>query len=97
MNSELKDIGAKQAFWNIEGLEVKYFSTSAEGAASYARQAAKSFGDGPFTIVETSIPSRMISPSMRVTVARGVQSVVVPTSSLPALSTPQVWIFVPVP
>jgi hypothetical protein len=32
--------------------------------------------------VESSMPSRIISPSMRVTVHRGVQSIVVPTSDM---------------
>lgn len=97
MQTELDDIASRGAFRNPAGIEVKYFSTSPEGAASYARQAARGFGDGPFTLVETSIPTRLIAPEMRVVVDRGVDTVVVPTQSLPSLSAPQVWDFMPVP
>lgn len=85
LGDELSDIAERQAFRNPSGIESKYFSTSAEGAASYARQAAHAFGEGPFTIIETSIASNLITRQMRVTVDRGVSTVVLPTRLLPSL------------
>jgi hypothetical protein len=97
MKSELDDIAAHGVFRNPAGIEVKYFSTSPEGAASYARQAARAFGDGPFTLVESRIPSQLITPQMKATVDRGIQTIVVPTENLGALGAPKVWTYSPVP
>jgi hypothetical protein len=85
--SSIQDIGG---FSNVSGVETKYFSTTLQGARSYAAQAAKIFGDGPFTFVRTNIPTSLITPEMRVTVDRGINTVAVPTSLLDRLSTPQV-------
>jgi RHS repeat-associated protein len=85
---ELESIQSLNAFSNPAGIEVKYFSTSLEGAQSYASQATSAFGDGPFSFVRTSIPTSSITPEMSVTVDRGIQTVVVPTGQLPGLSTP---------
>lgn len=76
---------------------MKYFSTSAQGAASYARQAAQAFSDGPFTIVETSIADSLIAPTMRATVDRGIQTIVVGTEDLGALAPARVWSYTPLP
>src|SRR6478609_1164367 len=40
---------------SLSGLESKYFSATAEGASSYARQAVRGFGDAPYTLVESQI------------------------------------------
>jgi RHS repeat-associated protein len=85
---ELKSIQSLKAFSNPAGIEVKYFSTSLEGAQSYASQATSAFGDGPFTFVQTRIPTSSISPEMAVTVDRGIPTIVVPTEQLPSLSEP---------
>jgi hypothetical protein len=68
---------------------VKYFSTSLEGAQSYASQATAAFGDGPFSLYSTEIPTAAINPEMQVTVDRGVSAVAVPTGDLPKLAPPQ--------
>ncbi|MBI2739224.1 MAG: RHS repeat-associated core domain-containing protein [Rhodospirillales bacterium] len=77
--AELADIAASGGFRNLGQASGKYFSTTAEGAGSYARQ---TFGtglyEGPYTVVQTSIPSRLISADMRATVDRGISTVVVP-------------------
>jgi hypothetical protein len=96
MDDELDDLGGG-AFRNLTGYEVKYFSETAEGAASYARQAHSAFGDGPFTLVETRIPSNLITSGMRVTVDRGIRTVTVPTELLPQLSRPTIWNYTPLP
>jgi RHS repeat-associated protein len=85
---ELESIQSLNEFSNPAGIEVKYFSTSLEGAQSYASQATSAFGDGPFSFVQTSIPTSSITSEMSVTVDRGIQTVVVPTEQLPGLSTP---------
>lgn len=97
--AELQNLVARSgAFWNPIGIEAKYFSTSAEGAASFARQA---FGtglyQGPYTIVETKIPTNLITPGMRVSVDKGISTVVVPTEILPALSPARALNFTPLP
>jgi hypothetical protein len=45
--AELADIQATNMFRNLGSAEGKYFTTSAEGAAFYAKQAVKGFGDAP--------------------------------------------------
>ena len=60
-------------------------------------EASQAFGDGPFTIVETRIPTVAITPEMRAVVDRGISTVTVPTNALGLLSTPRVWNNTPVP
>jgi hypothetical protein len=50
--------------------------------------ATAAYGDGPFSFVQTSIPTSWITPEMSVTVDRGIQTIVVPTGALPGLSQP---------
>ncbi|TKS57781.1 MAG: RHS repeat-associated core domain-containing protein [Nitrospira sp.] len=97
MQGELDDIMSTQAFRNPAELEVKYFSETANGAASYARQSSRAFGDGPFTLVETRIPTNLINNSMRSTVDGGIRTLVVQTELLPLLSRPRIWSYTPLP
>lgn len=97
MPNELADIEASNVLQNTVGNEVKYFSTTAEGAASYGQQAAKAFGDGPFTIVQSSIPTSAITTEMQVVVDGGIQTVVVPTELLPKMSQPIILPSTPLP
>lgn len=90
MPGELKSIQGLKAFSNPTGIESKYFSTTLAGARSYAAQAAARYGDGPFSIVRTTIPTGSISPSMFSTVDRGIPAVVVSTEQLSLLSTPTI-------
>jgi len=87
---ELADIAASGALRNPVGNEVKYFSTTAEGAASYAQQAGRAFGDGPYVIIKTEVPAHLVTPEMRAVVDRGIQTVVVPTEVLPHMARPVV-------
>ena len=86
--AELKSIRSLNAFANPAGTEVKYFSTTLKGAESYASQATSAFGEGPFTFVQTSLPTSLVTPEMSVVVDRGVPTIVVPTALLQSLSTP---------
>ena len=95
-DAELGDLLASGTFRNPYGIEVKYFSTSPNGAAWYAQQ-AMSPTFGPFTIVESSIPSNAVTPDMSVMVDRIVPTIVVPTDKLPLLSPPTTWNYAPVP
>lgn len=96
--AELEDLGATGTFNNPLGVESKYCSTTAEGASSYAQQ---TFGTGLYqrscTIVQTSIPTSLLNPSMLVTVDRGISTVVLPTELLPSLSAPNPLLFTPLP
>ena len=99
----LHDLAARSGtFRNLPGIESKYFSTSAEGAASYARQTYLRGGvmyEGPYTIVETEIPESAMTPGMipPFGVDRGISTVVVPTEKLPLLSPGEPLNYAPVP
>jgi hypothetical protein len=96
MDVELDDIARLGALRNPAGIEVKYFSTTVQGAAWYARAAHKAFGDGPFTIVETRLPISAISDAMRVTVDGRIPTVTISTALLPQLSPPRILPYVPI-
>lgn len=101
--AELDDLAAHSgAFRNPPGAEVKYFSTEAQGAASYARQTYQRGGllyEGPYSIVETRIPTSSITPEMvpPFGVDRGISTVVVPTEQLPLLSPARPLNYTPLP
>jgi hypothetical protein len=82
---------------SLSGLESKYFSATAEGAASYARQAVRGFGDAPYTLVETQIPRSSLPADVLMQVDRNVPAVVLPNTHLPLLGPAKVWSFMPVP
>ena len=87
-------------FKNPAGIESKYFSTSPEGAASYAKQTYQRGGalyEGPYTIVETKIPTSTIKPDMTVSVDRGISTVVVPSNKLPSLAPGRPLNYSPIP
>jgi hypothetical protein len=68
------DIQATGGFRTLAGgVEGKYFTTSGEAAASYARQAVRAFNDPPYTIVRTQVPeSVLLGPGISATVDRGI-------------------------
>lgn len=80
-------------FTNPPGNEVKYFSTTPQGAMQYGQMAQQTYKDGPYSLVGTSIPKAAITPDMVVPggVDRGIPTIVVPTPKLPLL-TPAVEI-----
>ena len=94
---ELDDLRQSGAFQNPLGIENKYFALTPEGAAAYAQQAHKAFGDGPFTMVTTTLPTHTITSDMRVTVDRGIATVIVSTQQLVELSPPQILSYTPLP
>ena len=89
MPAEAASIESFGVFINPLGIESKYFSTTLEGAQSYADQATAAFGDGPFSFYSAQMPTSAITPEMTVTVDRGVNTVVVGTEDLPKLSPPK--------
>lgn len=94
MPKELADIRAQGIFRNLGSAEGKYFSTTAEGAASYAKQAVKGFGDPPYTLIRTDVPNNLLPRAL--TVDRNVPAVVLPNNVLPTLK-PQVLNYFPIP
>lgn len=94
--SELADIKSTGQFINRGSALGKYFSTTPEGAASYAKQAVSAFGDEPYSMVSTEISSNSISPIMRASVDGGISSVTVPDSMLSDLN-PTIHNWMPVP
>ncbi|MFD5317724.1 DUF6531 domain-containing protein [Streptomyces sp. NPDC127098] len=55
-NAELNQIARTRTFQNPAGIEVKYFSTTPEAAAAYARTMYGRFPDeGPYTLVRSTI------------------------------------------
>jgi hypothetical protein len=99
--AELADLkAAGGGFRNPAGIEVKYFSETAEGAASYAQQAHRAGGavyEGPYTIVRTEVPSNAITPIMRAAPDRGIPTVTLPTEAVPRLAPGQPLPYSPIP
>ena len=94
--AELADIQATGVFRNLGSAEGKYFSTTAEGAASYAKQAFYGFKDPPHTLIRTEAPSGLLEQLAIQAVDRGIPAVVVPNQALPGL-TPQILHYFPLP
>ena len=97
LQDELDDINAKGEFDNPYGTENKYFSTSAEGAAQYARMSKNAFGWGPYTTVETSVDPATLDSMNMIGVDSGIPTVVIPTSMLPGLTPPVIWSYSAIP
>jgi RHS repeat-associated protein len=94
--AELADIQSTGVLRSIAGLEGKYFTTSAEAASSYARQAVRAFGDPPYTLIRVDVSNRIFRGLTPATVDSGIPAWVIPNSRLPGLS-PQVLDVMPVP
>lgn len=91
---ELADIHKTGKLINRGSAEGKYFTNSAEDASSYAKQAVKAFGDQPYTIIKTKVPtSSLPSP---VSVDRGIPAYVLPNETLPGLK-PEILNSMPIP
>ena len=93
---ELADIQAQNAFRNLGQAEGKYFSTTPEGAASYAKQAFYGFKDPPYTLIKTEVPSGFINRFGVNIMDRNVPGIVIPNKALPGLQ-PQVLEYFPLP
>jgi RHS repeat-associated protein len=94
--AELVDIQTTGVLRNLGSAEGKYFTTSAEAAASYAKQAVRAFGDPPYTIVRTTVPNKIFEGLTSAPVDRGIQAWVIPSNRLPGLA-PQVLDTMPIP
>ena len=94
--AELADIEAIGVFRNLGAAEGKYFSTTAEGAASYAKQAFYGFKDPPYALIRTEVPTRVLQQLSIQVVDRGVPAVVIPNQALPGLM-PQILSYFPLP
>ena len=79
------------------GSEGKYFTTSAEEAAVYAKEAVTKFGDAPYTIIKTKGPQSLVDATdATVTIEKGIKATVVPNQSLNNLN-PEVLKYTPLP
>jgi len=83
--AELASIEKTGAFNNIRGINEKYFTTSAEEAASYAKQAVKAFGDAPYTTIRTQVPNSILKDLSPTSVDRGIDAWIIPTNNLRGL------------
>jgi RHS repeat-associated protein len=101
-NDELADIHGRRGFTNPPGIESKYFSYSAEGAAAYGREAYQNWPhEGPYTIVRTTvkrdlIPDDAVLPHVA-DVKGGLGGVALPSSVLPHLGRPRILPYSPLP
>ena len=94
--AELADIQATGVFRNLGAAEGKYFSTTAEEAASYAKQAFYGFKDPPYTLIRTEVSTSVLEQLSIQVVDRGVPAVVVPNQVLSGLM-PQIVSYFPLP
>ncbi|MGQ3094535.1 MAG: RHS repeat domain-containing protein [Roseateles sp.] len=93
---ELADVQATGALRNLGSAEGKYFTTSASEASAYAKQAVKSFGDSPYTIIRTDVPNSIFKGLSPAAVDRGIPAWVIPTDRLQGL-VPSVMNHSPLP
>ncbi|HYQ26656.1 MAG TPA: hypothetical protein VER04_05530 [Polyangiaceae bacterium] len=96
MPEELADIEKTGEFINRGSAEGKYFSLDPDGVSSYAKQAVAGFGDPAYTMVQTQIPTSLLTSEMGAVVDQGINAVVVPNALLPGL-TPTISPFMVVP
>jgi len=95
--AELAGISKTGSFTNLAGLEGKYFTTSAQAAASYARQAVQGFGDPAYTIIRSKVPQSVLNlPGISATVDRGIPAYVIPNQYLPGMK-PSILNYSPIP
>lgn len=93
---ELKDIQKTGIFRNLGSAEGKYFTTSVEGASSYAKQAVIGFGDSPYTLTSTRTSKSILDGLSSATVDRGIPAWVVPEERLEGL-VPEILNWMPIP
>jgi RHS repeat-associated protein len=93
---ELADIQKTGIFRNLGDAEGKYFTTSIEGASSYAKKAVTGFGDPPYTLVKTQVPNNILNGISPTFVDGGIPAWVIHDQSLEGL-IPEIvtWMAVP--
>ena len=95
--AELADIHANNVLRNLGSAEGKYFTTSADAAASYARQAVHGLGDPPYTLIQTRVPNSILEGLIPASVdVGGIPAWVVPNDRLRGL-VPHVLPTMPIP
>ncbi len=95
-NPELSQITETGTFRTLPGVSVegKYFTLTPEEASSFARQAYTKYPqEGPYTIVQTSIPQDALAEIPIVDVDVGISTVVIPEEMLPELAEPEMLLF----
>jgi hypothetical protein len=93
---ELINIKTNNIFINLGSAEGKYFTTSAEAASSYAKQAVYGFGDAPYTLIRTQAPLNTFDNLVPAVVDRGIPAWVIPNERLPLLK-PEILDTMPIP
>ena len=92
---ELADIQKTGRLINRGSAEGKYFTSSAEEASKYAKNAYYGFEDEPpYTIIKTEVPMTFLPEP--IIVDRDISAYVIPNESLPNL-TPAVLASMPIP
>ncbi|MDP1609355.1 MAG: RHS repeat-associated core domain-containing protein [Chlamydiales bacterium] len=94
--AELVDIQKTGIFRNLGDAEGKYFTSSIEGASSYARQAVIGFGDPPYTLVRTQVPNNILNGIPPTLVDGGIPAWVIHDRNLEGL-IPEIitWMTIP--
>lgn len=77
-------------------IEGKYFTTTAKGAASYAKQAFYGLGDDAYTLMRTEVSSQIFSELDIHTVDTNVPAVIIAEEVLPMLQ-PEILNYFPIP
>lgn len=76
--------------------EGKYFTTSIEGASSYAKKAVKGFGDSPYTLIKTQVPNNIFNGISPTLVDGGIPACVIHDRELQGL-VPEIMTWMAVP
>lgn len=94
--AELADIQATGALRNLRSAEGKYFTTSGASASAYSKQAVKSFGDSPYTVIKADVPQTIIRDLPPSSVDRGIPAWVIPNDRLHGIK-PEIMNYSPLP
>jgi RHS repeat-associated protein len=101
-DGELRELLQTRRFANPAGIEVKYFSTTAEGAAAYARQAFRSWpAEGAYTLVRAVIHQDAINPASLIEhladAGGGIDALALSTEELAHMGRVRILPFMPIP
>jgi RHS repeat-associated protein len=100
MDGELGQIMRTRTFQNPQGIETKYFSTTAEAAASYAREMYSRFPhEGAYTLVRSTIRRDAVPDISRVDLveAGGIEALALPTEVLAQMGRIRILPGMPIP
>ncbi|MXM62309.1 Rhs protein [Streptomyces sp. HUCO-GS316] len=100
MDGELGQIMRTRTFQNPRGIETKYFSTTAEAAAAYAREMFSRFPqEGAYTLVRSTVRTDAIPEISRVDLveAGGIEALALPTEVLEQMGRIRILPSMPIP